>query len=130
MKQKKEFPPNIEKIRAVFPITSRTVFTYGDVIYNPNDGFIDLPLEEHEKTHSIQQKHYGIEEWWDEYIKNPVFRFEQELEAYRNQYRKAKSINSDRNKLYKYSRELAGDLSGSLYGNCISFNEAIKFITK
>jgi hypothetical protein len=44
MKQIQGYPPNIDRIKEVFPIGPRTVFTYGDTLYNPNGGFIDQPL--------------------------------------------------------------------------------------
>src|SRR3990167_5904365 len=99
MKQINDYPPNIEQIRAAFPLHKGIVFTYGDTIYNPDGGFIDQHLEAHEATHALQQALIGVDRWWDRYIRDPVFRFRQELEAYRAQYQDRKTVEKDRNTL-------------------------------
>lgn len=129
MKQVKDYPPNIEKIRAAFDIQPNTVFTYGDTLYNPMGGFIDEPLEVHEHTHTIQQESMGVEQWWEQYLIDPKFRSEQELEAYQNQYKKASTM-YNRGQLFFYGRILATDLSSAMYGKCISFTDAFLKITK
>ena len=130
MKEIKDFPPNIEKIRERFRLVSNAVFTYGDTLYNPKGGFIDDALWAHEETHSRQQKKIGTEKWWGQYLKDPSFVLSQESEAYLNQYQFAKKTIKNREELSSFARRLAKDLSSSLYGNCVSFSEAYHLITK
>lgn len=128
LKQVKSFPPNIEKIRQKFDLSNKDiVFTYGTILYNPTGNFIDHPLMAHEETHMRQQGDKP-EEWWKKYLDDDSFRLSQEIEAYRNQYKVAKKLIKDRNKLNVYRTILASDLSGLMYGNIISFFEALNEI--
>ena len=103
------------------------VWTYGDTIYNPHQQIINRVLLEHEKIHQKQQgdKPAG---WWHKYFNDDKFRFEQELEAYRHQYQFVKSFIKGRNDLFNFLKAIAGDLSGSMYGNMCSLQEAIAMI--
>lgn len=124
----KNYPPNFEKIKAVFPVRSNTVYTYGDVIYAPEVEFRLPPdLIEHERTHFVQQAN-DPESWWDRYLKDPEFRFNQELSAYRNQYRFYCRMVKDRNRTFKFLTVLARDLSSDLYGNVVDFFSATRLI--
>lgn len=123
MKIINDFPPNIEQIRAKFKLHKGIVFTYGDILYNPDRSYIDVALIVHEETHMKQQS-YSPEEWWNKYLVDPSFRLSQELEAYRNQYMKLKKNIKDPFKLGQRIDKLAQDLSGDIYGNLLSFNEA------
>jgi hypothetical protein len=126
----KQYPPNYAKIQAAFGLDKNApiVFTYGDRIYNPTSGNVDDALVAHEETHCIQQAKIGIERWWDEYLKNPHFRMEQEIEAYRRQYKFAKAKIKDRNMVSRFLVSIARDLSGPMYGNVVNFQEAMKII--
>lgn len=123
MKIVKDFPPNIEKIRATFKLHQGIVFTYGDTLYNPDGGFIDRALEIHEETHTKQQGD-NPEAWWDRYFIDKDFRLSQEIEAYKNQYKKMKSNIKDPNKLAYRLNIIAKDLSSEMYGNIITYEEA------
>jgi hypothetical protein len=124
----KQYPPNITEIMKVFPINKNTVFTYGDTLYAPNVNFKLPPdLLAHEQTHTIQQ---GADPagWWDKYLKDKDFRLQQEIEAYRNQYRFFCKFVKGRNERFNFLRTIAMDLSGSLYGNLIGFIDATSAI--
>lgn len=122
------YPPNIEKIRKAFPINKNTVFTYGDTIYAPTVNFKLSPdLQAHEQTHTIQQGP-DPEAWWDRYISDTQFRLDQEIEAYRNQYRFYCKFVKGRNERFNFLRTIAGDLSSPLYGNLIGFLDATERI--
>lgn len=124
----KGYPPNIEKIRAAFPLRKNTVFTYGDTIYAPDMMNRLLPdLEAHEKTHEIQQG-ADPEGWWDKYIADPQFRYTQELWAYQNQYRFYCKFVKGRNERFNFLKTLALDLSGPMYGNIVGFMDALNLI--
>jgi hypothetical protein len=136
MKIVNEKPPNYEKIIKAFPHAegAPVIFCYGDTIYDPVGGK-PLPehLVKHEFVHSKQQEEFGgPEKWWDEYIANPTFRFEQEVEAYAVQYKfsqtQLKAKWSD-----KFLDNLARDLSSPVYGGVADFHKAraqIKRISK
>jgi len=128
MKILKEFPPNLEKLKKVFNLRTDTIYTFGDIIYNPFGFLIDKPLLAHEKVHSKQQKEYGIDKWWSRYIIDSAFRLSQEVEAYQTQYKEAKKIIKDKNQLSIYVAKLARDLSGGMYGNMIDSQQARKAI--
>lgn len=117
-------PPNYKEIREHFPdadYEKGVLFTYGDTCYCKE---ITPDLIAHEETHTRQQN--NPEEWWARYFIDPVFRFEQEAEAYRNQYVFLQKTIKNRSKLFRYLHQIATVLSGKLYGNCASYSEALK----
>ncbi|HEC32912.1 MAG TPA: hypothetical protein ENI63_01470 [Candidatus Kaiserbacteria bacterium] len=117
-----KYPPNIEKIRAVFPLHKGIIFTYGDTLYNPDRGKIDEALMKHEETHTRQQGD-DIDGWWEKYFVDVDFRMKQELEAYQNQYKYAVE-NYSRNMRRVLLKVISKDLSSAMYGNIISEEEA------
>lgn len=64
------------------------VYTYGDTVY-VKSGKLRDDVEAHETVHVVQQTNYqgGAEAWWDRYMSDPDFCLDQELEAYRAQYK-------------------------------------------
>lgn len=126
----KDYPPNYEQICAAFPEVRNiktVIFTYGNNIYNPGGWPIDEALMLHERVHVSQQLEMGVEEWWQEYLDNPQFRTNQEIEAYQVQFRHLKSY-SARPVWRRELDRLARDLSSPIYGNILSFDEAKKVI--
>ena len=130
MIQVSAYPPNIREIQKVFHIEGRKgiVFTHGQVIYNPDMGHLDDPLMFHEATHSLQQDELGVDAWWKKYLEDKDFRLSQELQAYHQQYKKYCKTQKDRNKIAQYLHRLAVDCSGEIYGNMITYTEALKQI--
>lgn len=120
-------PPNIDAIRKVFTFTRRVIFCYGDVIYNPDDILIHEPMVRHEEVHQKQQAAIGVEAWWDKYLADKEFRAQQEIPAYRAQYRARQNTQIDAS--FRYARALAQALSGDTYGECISYQDAFRLIT-
>lgn len=106
------------------------VFTVGDTIHSA----VEIPrdLMVHELTHVRQQREFpgGYEEWWNRYLEDPRFRYEQELEAYQNQYRWIKNNIKDRNQQARLFMEIAQLLSGEMYGNVVTLSEAMEAIKK
>lgn len=122
------FPPNIEKIRAAFPVRRNTVYTYGDSIYAPGYDSLSKDLIEHERVHCAQQGS-DIEGWWDRYIADRDFRLSQEVEAYRKQYQAFKSsCGGSKTKCFQLLKYIATDLSGPMYGNLVGIFEAMRLI--
>ena len=105
-----------------------TMFAYGDTIHAKRP--IDPDFFVHESTHcKIQLSYEGSSDaWWEKYFTDKSFRFEQELMAYRAQYRFLCTKVKDRNKQNRFLIEYAADLSGGLYGNLVGSTEAGKLI--
>lgn len=124
MKIVNTFPPNIEMIREkIGNPPSTAVFTYGDTIYNPSHGFIDSYLITHEETHERQQGDKP-EDWWSRYYDDKQFRLDQELEAYRNQYRHFCRNKKNPQKEAMFLEFIAHHLSSEMYGDIVTKEEA------
>lgn len=130
MKIVEAYPPNFKEIVEVIPGALQTgiVFTYGDTIYNPSKADVEDHLEAHESVHVEQQKD-GAEAWWTEYLKNPKFRLEQEIEAYRAQYKMVYKTYGRQNAAFLL-KQISDDLSGTMYGNLLTRKQARKEIIK
>ncbi len=125
----KDYPPNIHEIAKKFKLHKGVVFTYGNKLYNPDDGPIDTALLIHEQTHTEQQGD-DPESWWKRYISDPKFRINQEVEAYQNQYQRMKRNIKNLVKLEQRLNMIAQDLSGEMYGSVMSFENAKRLITE
>ena len=126
-----EKPPVYDNVCAAFGIIPRnTFFTYGDTVYNPDRIMMPLDIVEHEKVHMEQQDHSeaGAEIWWGKYLRDPVFRIDQEGRAYGIQYKFVCSIIKDREQRNRALMRMVGSLSGPLYQNAIGQAEAIEMI--
>lgn len=124
MKEIFKYPPNIELIKSKLPVQEGTLFAYGDTVYNPQKVKLNPPLEAHEQTHLQQQERMGVDAWWDEYLKDPEFRYQQELEAFQSQYHVICEHFPDRNTRFEFLNALAGDLASELYGKHKTITEA------
>lgn len=121
MKQLHVYPPNWQKLVELYGAKwGRTVVTYGDTCYCAHP--LSPDLEVHESVHARQQA--NPKEWWERYYTDAAFRFEQELEAYREQFKFFRRVIPDRNRLFKERDRLARDLAGPMYGKCVSYQEA------
>lgn len=128
----RDVPPNWTDIIQAFPIVAeakdRVVFTFYPNIYVPGEKRLPPDVYVHETVHLKQQEAYGVEKWWDQYIYDPVFRLEQELEAYGVQLA---LYNDGRSRVFEYMKDrLAQDLSSEFYGRLISFGEAASKIRR
>lgn len=128
---KYNYPPNYQDIKKAFKIANKpeVVFTYGDTIYVPSGQKMSKDLEVHETTHTQQQTNMTPVKWWNSYIEDKDFRLEQELEAYRNQYKFAKE-NYPRLRRRKLLRQISQDLSSEIYGSIVTKDEAKTLIEK
>ena len=124
------YPPNYEKIKSRLTVekNKKIVFTYGDTLYNPSNGFVSKDLEVHEKTHIKQQAMSTPDKWWEFYLTEDLFRLDQEVEAYRNQYRYFKQNSVIKDRIPQLLERLAHDLSSPVYGNIITFEGALELI--
>lgn len=126
-------PPNLAEIAAVFPTVSTRfqrgiIFCYGDVIYNPCGRPIPRELLAHEATHSMQQAEVGLQAWWRDYLDQPYWRFEWELEAHQIEYESYCSQGYGRAYRRRYLAMEAERLSGALYGRLLKKDEAKRLI--
>lgn len=130
MKIVKSYPPNWSEIRAAFKSATQpgVIFCYGDTIYNPSGDELSDALLAHEAVHSHQQGNDPAG-WWSRYIKDPPFRFEQELLAHQAEYR---SLARDGSRHVRRSvlKQLSVRLAGPLYGQCISRKRAAELLLR
>lgn len=124
MKVLHENPPNFAAINSKFNIAGKPIaFTYGDTVYVPTGHDLADHIQAHEQVHINQQRNGGTPAWWERYLADPQFRFEQELEAYQVQY-KFILENCNRDQRRKLLKKIATDLSGAMYGNIVSYKQA------
>jgi len=127
MKISLEYPPIYEEAKKKFELSGREVFTFGDIIYNPSKSDIPDHLMVHEEIHCRQQGNTP-NLWWSRYLQDNNFILDQETAAYRAQYKFICEKVKDRNTRYRALHQIATDLSGKMYGNLVSFTEAIRRI--
>lgn len=123
MKESYEYPPNITKIRGTLTPPKTAIFTYGDTIYNPNKSYLDPFVIAHETLHRSQQKE-NPEDWWNKYLSDGNFRLSQEIPAYQVQYSLLSKTLKNRDQIALWLHHLATDLSGEMYGNLLTYQQA------
>ena len=125
------FPPNIIEICERLNPGPSTVFAYGDRIYTGElvEPVLSRDLVVHERTHFAQQERAGgPEAWWRRYLDDPVFRLEQEVEAYRAQYQALSDLpRSERRRLLAH---FCKTLASSMYGGLVTKEQARALITQ
>lgn len=120
-------PPNYTDIVAVFPGASRmgVIFAYAPNIYAPG-GSVPPALVAHEKVHIARQNYIGVEVWWEKYLKDPHFRYEEELLAHRAEYQFMLGEFPSRQVRRQTLKIIAKKLSAPLYGSMISVARAME----
>lgn len=80
------YPPNFAAVHKFFRLKGRpdVVFAYAPHIYNPSGRPLPADVVAHEHVHLSRQGD-NPKEWWRRYMNEPVFRFEEEVLAYRAQ---------------------------------------------
>lgn len=122
-----ERPPMWDEINKTFNIGTRPViFTWGQVIYNPNGGKVTPVLIAHEEIHAERQGPFeeGIVAWWKQYLVDPGFRLKEETPAHRAEYLAFCKRHADRNARARYLGAVAARLCGPLYGNIVDIKTA------
>lgn len=121
MKLSNRIPPIYFTLKKKFNVNwdKGVIITYGDTVYCKYPLSDDLIV--HEQTHIKQQLDYGVEKWWDRYLIDKDFRLSQELEAYKNQ---ANFLKGNKERIEKILK----DISSSMYGNMITYEEARQLI--
>lgn len=121
------YPPNYNEIAKVLTVRPRTIFTYGEAIYNPLGARITGDLIAHEEVHMRQQGALP-HVWWKRYLSEPLFRLDQEREAYGRQFQYICAQNPNRNFQFQVLRALALLLAGPMYGNLTDIETAMELI--
>lgn len=126
-----DWPPNIEAIREVLPVSDRNIFAYDEVIYNPGAGALSNALIAHEEVHFSQQASTpgGPEQWWKKFLASPSFRLSQEIDAHRMEWR-VWLASGRRSRLERrvMLKSLSKRLAAPMYGGIISIGKAKKAI--
>jgi hypothetical protein len=110
----------LEEYKKRFPIDTETVFAYNGEIYSDSGIYPDILV--HEKVHLKQQEIMGADKWQRRYLNEPDFRLSQEIPAFQAQVNSIKDKNQKLDSRIKCARAL----SGKLYGELLSFQEAYK----
>lgn len=127
MKIIKAYPPNWPDIARAFPAIKGKpgiIYAHGTRIYNPQGGVIPPWLIAHEEVHGSRQMLFGVDTWWDTYLRYSEFRLEEEVLAHQAEWRAYTGHNRD-----SYLGLMADRLSGPLYGNLIGKDHAMRLIT-
>lgn len=123
-----ERPPNFDKILAVFPLamSPSVIFAYGDKIFVPGGKEIPPEILAHERVHCERQLMMGVEAWWDRYLIDPRFRYEEELLAHQVEYSFLRGLYPGQARKKSILKHVAGKLSSRLYGAMVSLEQAKK----
>lgn len=125
-----DFPPNYKAIDDRFHIHNNlVVFAYGDKIFNPKGLNLQDHIVAHEETHGRQHAAYpgGPEAWWNRYLIDNRFLLSQEVEAYATQFKFVRD-KYGRQTARDILKKISHDLSSSIYGHIVSFDEAKSLI--
>ncbi len=130
MKIIKDVPPNFAAILRVFPGATGegVIFAYAPDIYAPYVENIGPEFLAHESVHIARQEAIGVEEWWNKYLVDPTFRYEEELLAHRAEYQKLMEMTPTRQVRRSALKQVAKKLAAPLYGKIISVDQAMKDI--
>lgn len=135
-------PPNFDQVVAAFPFALRDgiSFSWGLTpegkprIYCPSRDRIP-PLhgviKAHENVHCQRQgkDEDAIRAWWDRYLVDPMFRFEEEVLGHRAELRAWKTYETDPRRLALWKQDIAEKLAGPLYGNLVTVEFARRMIS-
>lgn len=127
------YPPNYPALLKAFPyIKGRQgiIFSWGrDKLYAPKlNGSLPQWLFDHEAVHGKRQGD-NIDQWWLDYIRDPAFRLAEEVLAHKQEWESYLRSNwSSRRHTTVYLNMMAERLSGPLYGNLLSYDEAYNAI--
>ena len=125
-------PPNFNEIVLVFPraVNKGVIFAYDGKIYNPSNIVITPELMAHESIHCSRQgpDEESSIEWWDRYLHEPDYRYNEELLAHRAEYLKALENAKNRKDKRSALKQTSQRLASPLYGKMITAKKAAKEI--
>lgn len=90
----------------------------------------EIPPEKlvHEAVHIRRQNEIGRDLWWELYLSKDTFRLEEEVLAYKAEWKFLEKAINNREIRYQLLLEIASHLSSFIYGNIVDQKEAIKLI--
>jgi hypothetical protein len=111
------YPPNFEQIKAAFPKAENpgVLFAHDQIIYNPSGIAVPPALIAHENVHLHRQRDAGPNSWWNNYLTDSKFRYNEELLAHAAEYRYLAPIHRDRNARASLLMHTAVRLTAALY---------------
>lgn len=128
-------PPNFDEIKKFFPLDNfkGAIFAYAPNIYNPSG--VELPKEliEHERVHIQRQNEHegGAKGWWDDYLNDEQFRFNEELLAHRAEYQTFLMLKQPARELRRKALKMISKrLASALYGKMCSQARAAELISE
>ena len=129
-KFKSSRPPNFAQIVAVFPMARAptVIFAYAPNIYVPSGKEIPPALVAHETVHIERQQKIGVELWWEKYLADPQFRFDEELLAHRAEFRATRTLTHRQEEVAL--KIIAKKLAAPLYGRMVKTEEAMRLIAQ
>jgi hypothetical protein len=111
-------PPNFEMILKAFPNADKpgVIFAFGEDVYNPSGQEIPRALLAHEAVHGQRQlKQFTPDQWWELYVTDPEFRYNEELLAHAAEFKSQDFRGIDRNLRAKILQSTAARLCAPLY---------------
>lgn len=126
-------PPVYDEAREKFGVDFSkgiVTFVYGNTIHNAGSHLYP-DVFEHELVHVAQQRDFkgGAEAWWRRYFDDKKFRFQEELAAYRRQYRWVLQNVKGSTQQFSYLRNYARSLASKMYGSIVDEVEAMRLIS-
>lgn len=123
-------PPNFDVLMKAFPKAAGrdVIFAYAPDIYIPSGSELPPQLLDHESVHIERQLIMGVEAWWEKYLVDAEFRYEEELLAHRAEYKKLCEMYPTRQQRKYFLRHVGKKLSAALYGKMVTERQAIQDI--
>lgn len=124
-------PPNFLQIVKVFPKArgNLTLFAYADTIYVSSNSPARIPdfLVAHECVHLERQgwNKEGAKEWWDKYLTDEDFRYNEEVLGHRAEYERIIRYNTSEKFRIKVLESTTKRLTNPLYKFNVSKEQAM-----
>jgi hypothetical protein len=124
----KEKPPIYDALVAKFNVNWDTglIVAYDGKIHSKD--YIAPQKIIHERTHLDRQATLGNDVWWKLYLDNDVFRFEEEVLAYKAEANFIKKNIKNREDRFHMIRDIAICFSSDMYGKMITQQEALTLL--
>lgn len=121
----KRQPPNFADIVAVFPRArgEHVIFSYAPFVYVPSGNELPMHLVKHEEIH-VERQGKDPAGWWEKYLTDMQFRFDEELIAHRAEYKYLSDTLTGSRRREIALNTVSHRLASSLYGNMITIREA------
>lgn len=126
----KSRPPNFADIVKVFPIARKptVIFAYAPNIYNPAGQVLHPSLLAHESVHIKRQAAVGVTQWWERYLSDKQFRFDEELLAHRAEFKSLECESRTYRQREVALKTVAKKLAAPLYGRMVTTERAMEMI--